>query len=73
MFILPVNFYIEALNVFTSVARLKPIKPKMPSYEGVRGEHSRLFTIAKLSDCGICQSGPGRNRTAVRTAYPGTR
>jgi len=39
----------------------------------MRGEHNRLFTIAELSDCGICQSGPGRYRTAVRTAYPQTR
>ena len=41
----------------------------MPSYEGVRGEHNRLFTIAELSDCGICQSGPGGSRTPVRTTY----
>ena len=41
----------------------------MPSYEGVRGEHNRLFTIAELSDCGICQSGPEGSRTPVRTTY----
>lgn len=41
----------------------------MPSFEGVRDEHHRLFIIAELSGCGTCQSGPGGNRTPVRTTY----